>query len=196
MKRVTLVGISVTLVLGFGLWQQKHSGGAKAAPDDPVGVVVDRDATGLLVTVNAEAANVHFTYQEKGCDKEQPCYVINAGQGMAGISASAPACKVENGNDSTPTTISCLATGVGAVSFKLVKGGTWAAYEGGGGQHAGGPCAPAKVLVKTGEGSNSVDSWNGCHEIVYCDTGNSGFAGVEADSSDEISGKCNSTVRH
>lgn len=196
MKRLILIGISVTLVLGFGWWQQKLLGGSKAAPVDPIGVVVDRDATGLMVTVNAEAANIHFTYEEKGCDKEKPCYVINAGQGMTGISASAPACKVENGNDFTPTTISCLATDVGAVSFKLVKGGTWAAYEGGGGQHAGGPCAPAKVLVKTGSGANSVDSWNGCHEIVYCDTGNSGFAGVEADSSDEINGKCNSTVRH
>src|SRR5690349_3786780 len=109
MKRVAVVGISVTLVLGFGLWRQKHSGGAKAAPADPIGVVVDRDATGLVVTVNAEAANIHFTYLEKGCDKEQPCYVINAGQGMTGIPASAPACKVENGNDFTPTTISCLA---------------------------------------------------------------------------------------
>ena len=194
MKRLFFWGMLVTLGLSFGLGQ-KHLVRAKPATPDPIGVVVDRDATGLLVTVNAEAANIHFTYQEK-CDNEQPCYIISASQGMAGIPASAPACKIENGNDFTPTTISCPVTGVGAVSFKLVKGGTWAAYQGGGGQHSGGPCAPAKVLVKTGSGANSVDSWNACHEIVYCDTGNSGFAGVEADASDEINGKCNSLVRH
>ena len=195
MKRLILVGISVALVFGFGLRQLKHLT-VKAAPSDPIGIVVDRDATGLVVTVNAEAANIHFTYEEKGCDKEQPCYIINASQGMTGISASASACKVENGNDFTPTKISCLASGVGAVSFKLVKGGTWAAYEGGGGQHAGGPCAPAKVLVKTGSGANAIDAWNGCRETIYCDTGNSGFAGGDVDASDEVNGKCNSVIRH
>ena len=195
MKRLNLIGISLTLLLGFGLWQEKHLPGSKAAPVDPIGIVVDRDASGLVVTVNAEAANVHFTYNET-CDNGKPCYLIDAGLGMVGIPASAPACRVEDGNDFTPTRIYCPVTGVGAVSFKLVKGGTWAAYEGGGGQHAGGPCAPAKVLVKTGAGANSIDSWNGCHEIVYCDTGNNGFAGIDADASDEINGKCNSVIRH
>ncbi len=199
MKRLALVGISVALLLVFGLWPQKHLSESQAAPADPIGVVVDRDASGLIVTVNFEAANIHFTYRDKGesrCPNDQPCYVIDAGQGMTGIPASAPACKVENGNDFTPTFIFCPAAGVGAVSFKFVNGGTWAAYAGGGGQHAEGPCAPAKVLVKTGAGSNSVESWNGCHETVYCDTGKDGFAGVDADSSDEINGKCTSIIRH
>ena len=69
MKRLILVGISVALVFGFGLRQLKYLT-VKAAPSDPIGIVVDRDATGLVITVNAEAANIHFTYEEKGCDKE------------------------------------------------------------------------------------------------------------------------------
>src|ERR1044072_4972646 len=108
MKRLTFVGISAALALGFGSWKLKHLVGAKAAPADPTGIVVDRDATGLVVTVNAEAANIHFTYQEK-CDDDKTCYIINASQGMTGISASASACKVKNGDDSSPTVIACPA---------------------------------------------------------------------------------------
>ena len=77
-----------------------------------------------------------------------------------------------------------------------MKGGTWSAYRGGGGQHAGGPCSPAQVIVHSGSGANAINTWNGCHEIVYCDPVPGGFAGVEADATDDIHGNCGSVVKH
>ncbi len=168
----------------------------RSAPADPIGVVVSRNDTGLVVTVNATAANIFFTYQASGCGGHEPCFVVNASQGPVGISASAPACAVQQGNASTPTGIECPATGVRGVQFKLVNGGTWSAYSGGGGQHAGTSCSPARVSVITGSGANSVESWDGCNEVIFCDSGSRGFAGVDADAFDSIRGRCSSVVRH
>ncbi len=78
----------------------------------------------------------------------------------------------------------------------MTNGGTWSAYHGGGGQHTGTVCSPARVIVKTGAGSNAIDTWDGCHEVILCDSGKTGFAGVEADADDDIHGTCNSVVKH
>lgn len=167
----------------------------RSAPADPIGIVVDRNGDGLVVTVNAEAANVHFSY-DQSCANSKPCYSIEAGQGMVGIPGSAPSCTLQPGNGYTPTGIQCPADGIGSIQFKLVKGGTWSAYAGGGGQHAGGPCSPARVIVTTGAGANSVNSWDGCHEVVQCNTAAGALAMVEADGTDDITGKCTSIVKH
>lgn len=167
---------------------------ARTAPADPTGVVVER-ANGLIVTVNTVGANVHFTYSTS-CASNKPCYMIEVGQGAGGgVTASAASCTVQ-GNQYTPTVIQCPPSGIQSIQFKLVNGGTWSAYAGGGGQHAGGPCSPANVMVTTGSGSNSINTWDGCREVVYCDTGASGFAAVEADAIDTIRGHCNSIIKH
>jgi len=166
---------------------------ARSAQADPIGVVVDNTGDGIVVTVNTEAANIHFTYAEQ-CDGGKPCYQIEAGQGMVGISASARACKVNPGNGYTPTGIECP-VGAGSITFKLTNGGTWSAYEGGGGQHTG-PCSPARVIVTTGKGANSINTWNGCHEVVQCNTAAGALAMVEADANDDVTGKCTSVIKH
>jgi hypothetical protein len=167
---------------------------ARGAPADPIGVRVDNDADGIVVTVDAAGANVHFTYDEK-CEGGAPCYTITAGQGMIGIPASAAGCTVEQGGDSTPTAIRCP-VGAGSIQFKMANGGTWSAYQGGGGQHAGGPCAPARVIVTSGAGPNSIDTWDGCHEVVNCSAASGAFTGVEVDASDDVRGPCTSVVKH
>jgi hypothetical protein len=167
----------------------------RTAPADPIGIRVDNDANGLVVTVNTEAANVHFSYDEK-CDGGAPCYTITAGQGMVGIPASSSGCVVKQGNGSTPTAIQCPANGVGSVQFKLVNGGTWGAYAGGGGQHAGTVCSPARVIITSGKGANSIDTWDGCHEVVNCNATPGAFTGVEVDASDDVHGTCTSVVKH
>jgi hypothetical protein len=168
---------------------------SRSAPADTTGIRVDNDADGLIVTVNTEAANVHFTYVEK-CDSGQPCYTINASQGMVGIAATASACTVKQGNEMTPTAIQCPAASAGSVQFKMLHGGTWSAYQGGGGQHTGAPCSPARVIVTTGSGANSVDAWDGCHEVINCNAAAGGFSGVEVDASDDVHGTCSSVVKH
>jgi hypothetical protein len=182
--RLTLLALAAAFVLLAG-----------SAPADPIGVVVNHDADGLIVTVNTEAANVHFTYSEN-CANNQPCYTIDAGQGMVGIPASATSCVVKQGSDSTPTSIQCPASGVGSIQFKLVNGGTWSAYQGGGGQHAGTPCSPAHVIVTTGTGANAVNAWDGCNEVVHCNSVTGAFTAVEVDASDSVTGKCTSIVKH
>jgi hypothetical protein len=167
----------------------------RSAPANPNNATVDMNGDGILVNVNTDAANVHFTYAEH-CDDGKPCYIIALGQGMVAIPATASGgCVAKNGSDTTPTMVECP-IGAGAVVFKLVGGGTWSAYEGGGGLHSAGPCSPAKVTVNGGNGPNptSINSWNGCHEVVNC--GSSGTVLVEADATDDISGKCLSVVKH
>ena len=168
---------------------------ARSAQADPIGVVVDNNADGIIVTVNAEGANIHFGYSEH-CAGDKPCYSIDAGQGMVGIPASSTTCEVTNGHDTTPTSITCPANGIGSITFKLVNGGTWSAYQGGGGLHTGTPCSPARVIVITGKGSNSVNTWDGCHEVVQCNSVSGGLALVEADASDDVTGKCMSVIKH
>jgi hypothetical protein len=58
------------------------------------------------------------------------------------------------------------------------------------------PCSPARVIVNGGNGDNPtvIDSWNGCHEVGQC--GASGMVAVEVDSTDDISGKCLSIIKH
>jgi hypothetical protein len=56
---------------------------ARSAAADPIGVIVNRDADGLIVTVNTQAANVQFSYSEE-CAGDQPCYTIDASQGVHG----------------------------------------------------------------------------------------------------------------
>lgn len=166
-----------------------------SAPADPIGVVVDHNADGIVVTVNTEAANIHFSY-DQSCADSKPCYSIEAGQGMVGISASASSCTVKNGNAYTPTGIQCPPAGVGSIQLKFVNGGTWSAYAGGGGQHTGTSCSPARVIVTAGKGATSIESWDGCHEIVQCGSVTGAFVGVDADASDDITGKCASIVKH
>ncbi len=163
------------------------------------GVVVSKAGPDLLVTVNTEAANIVFTFTLNGCDNNVSCFQIGAGVGMVGIPVSAGAgCQAKMGNAYTPSGIECPASGIGTITFQFTKGGTWAAYAGGGGQHAGGPCSPASVTIKTGPdgGMVSVNSWNGCKETVICDSPTSMFTAVEADNADEIRGKCSAIVRH
>ncbi len=167
----------------------------RSAPAGPIGIVVDHDVNGIVVTVNTEAATIHFSY-DQSCADAKPCYTIDASQGMVGISASASSCAVRNGDGYTPTSIQCPPEGVGSIQFKLVNGGTWSAYAGGGGQHAGTTCSPARVIVTTGKGATSVESWDGCHEIVQCSSVKGAFAAVDADASDDITGKCASIVKH
>jgi hypothetical protein len=167
----------------------------RAAPAQTTGVRVDNTADGLVVTVATEAANIHFTYNQS-CDGGKPCYEIDASQGMVGLPASAGGCTVKMGNGSTPTAITCPDNSVGSIQFTMTNGGTWSAYNGGGGQHIGTICSPARVIVKTGKGANSIDTWDGCHEVVFCDSGSSGFAAVEADASDDIHGTCSAVVKH
>ncbi len=167
---------------------------ARSAPADPAGVVVGIVNDSLIVTVNTAAANVHFTYST-GCANNKPCYMIDVGQGASGVTASARSCTVA-GNQYTPTVIQCPPSGFQSIQFKLLNGGTWSAYAGGGGQHIGGPCSPASVTIVTGSGMNSVNTWDGCRETIYCDTGASGFAGVEVDAMDTVRGHCNSVVKH
>ncbi len=159
-------------------------------------VVISRNDSGYSVLVNALAANIHYTYEPASqCELKVACFIVNASIGMSGIDATAPGgCKVDRGNAQTPTAVTCPAGG--AVSFKMARGGTWSAYAGGGGQHTGTPCSPERVIVRTGSGANSIDTWDGCREAVFCDAAPSAFSGVEADGFDEIRGNCSSVVRH
>ncbi len=166
----------------------------RSAPADPIGIVVDNNTDGLMVTVNAEGANVHFGYSED-CGGGKPCYSIDAGQGMVGITGSAPSCEVKGGGPQL-TGIQCPTTGVGSITFKMMNGGSWSAYQGGGGEHAGTPCSPARVIVITGAGATSVNAWDGCHEVVQCNDVKGAFSGVEVDASDDVHGKCSSVVKH
>lgn len=50
MKKLTLIGITLSLVLGFGLWQQKHFVAAKATPMSQAPIVVDDFNTGAFST--------------------------------------------------------------------------------------------------------------------------------------------------
>ena len=167
---------------------------ARTASADPIAVVVDKDGSGLVVTVNVPGVNVHFSY-DQSCEDGKPCYSIEASQGMVGVAVSAPSCKVDDGTAYTPTGVQCPASAT-SIQFKLAAGGTWSAYAGGGGQHTGTTCSPARVIVTTGKGANSVNSWDGCTETIHCDLGPGDFAGVEVDASDEIDGKCSSVVKH
>lgn len=182
------LGVGLTTVIAIFLLL------ARSAPANPTTAAVDLNGDGIVVTVNADAANVQFTYSEH-CDNDKPCYTINLGQGMVAIPTTASGgCVAKQGSDSTPTAVQCP-VGSGSITFKLVGGGTWSAYEGGGGQHTG-PCSPARVIVNGGNGPNPtmINSWNGCHEVVHC--GTSGTVAVEADATDDISGKCLTIVKH
>ena len=162
---------------------------------NPSTAAVDLNGDGIVVTVNADGANVHFTYSES-CDGGKPCYTIELSQGMVGFPTTAGGgCVAKSGGDATPTAVQCP-VGSGSIAFKLAGGGTWSAYEGGGGLHSAGPCSPARVIVNGGNGPNPtmINSWNGCHEVVRC--GTSGTVAVEADASDDISGKCLTIVKH
>lgn len=166
----------------------------RSAPANPTTANVDLGGDGIIVTVNADGANVHFSYSEH-CAGDKPCYTIDLSQGMVAIPTTASGgCTVQQGSDSTPTGVQCP-VGSGSIQFKLVGGGTWSAYEGGGGVHTG-PCSPARVIVNGGNGPNPtmINSWNGCHEVVQC--GTSGMVAVEADATDDISGKCLTIVKH
>jgi hypothetical protein len=191
MRRLLLQAIRLgTLAAVFTLF---------AHPVFAQGVVVSQTGSDLLVTISAEAANIAFTFTLNGCDNNVPCFQIGAGTGMVGIPVSAGAgCKAKMGNAFTPSGIECPASGIGSITFQFMKGGTWAAYAGGGGQHAGGPCSPAPVTIKTGPdgGMVSVNSWNGCKETVICNSPASMFTAVEADNADEIRGTCSSVIRH
>lgn len=167
----------------------------RSVPANPIGVVVDHTSDGVVVTANTEAATIHFSY-DQSCADSKPCYTIDASQGMVGISASASSCTVKNGNGYTPTIIQCPPAGVGSIQFKFVKGGTWSAYSGGGGQHTGTSCSPARVIVTAGKGVTSIESWDGCHEIVQCGSLKGSLATVDADANDDITGKCASIVKH
>ncbi len=164
------------------------------------GVEVTKAGGGeLVVTISTEAANVHFNYNPSGCGSNVPCMEITAGQGMVGTPVSANGgCEAKVGNAYTPSAIVCPASGVSSVTFAFKNGGTWSAYAGGGGQHAGGPCSPVPVTVKTGPGGGaiSVNAWNGCPESVVCDSPPSVFSAVESDAADMIKGKCSSMLRH
>jgi hypothetical protein len=172
----------------------------QAMAEDGV-VVTQGSGNDLLVTVYTEAANVHFEYTPGGvcAGTNAPCYEIDASTGPVGIpvTASGP-CVAEPGSGYSPSVIKCKADGVTAITFQFKKGGTWAGYSGGGGQHARGPCSPAPVTIKTGPdgGAMSVNAWNGCTENVICDSPPSMFTGVEADASDVIRGHCASVIRH
>jgi hypothetical protein len=153
----------------------------------------------LQVTIEAEAANVHFTYDEKGCDADVPCLHIDAGQSTAGVPVSAGGpCVARAGSDDRISTIDCKAQGVTSITFLFKKGGGWASYQGNGGEHAGGPCSPVPVTVYTGPdgGVVSVAAWNGCADTIVCDSPAGMMTGVEADASDVIRGTCVSVIRH
>jgi hypothetical protein len=168
-----------------------------AAPALADGVDAALDSGGLLITVSTEAANVHFSYH-LSCADNAPCYEINAGVGPTGTPVTAGGgCKAQMGNELTPSVIQCPVAGINAITFVFKNGGTWAAYEGGGGQHAAGPCSPVPVTVETGPGPmTSVDSWDGCPETVICNGSGSAFTGAEVDAADTLRGTCSSVVRH
>ena len=168
---------------------------SRSAPADPIGVVVTNASEGIIVTVNTEAANIHFAYVQQ-CDSGKPCYEITAGQGMVGIPASAAACQVKMGTASTPTAIQCPDNSPGSIQFNMTNGGTWSAYYGGAGQHAGTNCSPARVIVKTGRGANSINTWDGCHEVVYCNSFSGAISAIESDASDDIHGNCTGVIKH
>jgi hypothetical protein len=170
-----------------------------AARADDEGVSVQSGQGGLLVAIGSEAANVHFDYALHGCKQNIPCLVVWAGIGLAGVPMSAGGgCHVSRNSDSTPGAIECPAAGVGAITFRFKKGGSWSAYQGGGGQHAGGVCSPAAVTVETGPDGSAVqvNAWNGCPEAIVCNSPPSVFTAVEADASDEIRGTCKSVILH
>jgi hypothetical protein len=50
--------------------------------------------------------------------------------------------------------------------------------------------------VTTGKGANSINAWDGCHEVINCNATAGGICGVEVDATDDVSGKCSSVVKH
>ncbi|HTU80792.1 MAG TPA: hypothetical protein VMF61_01605 [Candidatus Acidoferrales bacterium] len=162
------------------------------------GLVVSEGDTGYHVVSSVKGANVHFDALPKsGCEIKRDCYVFAASTGLVGIPIEAPPkCHVDQGNSLTPSVAQCPE--VGGVVFHMNGGGTWSAYDGGGGEHVDGPCASGHVTVYTGGArtGTSVDSWDGCHETVVCVKAKASFAGVEADAFDVVDGKCGSIVRH
>lgn len=189
------LGFSRSSVLCAVLAMAALTAPGAAAPGQ--GVVVGESGDGLTVTVMEDAANVHFTYAEQGCPNQKPCLMITAGAGMQGIPAtSSAACTAQVGNAYTPSAIQCPAQGIASISFIFRNGGTFSAYAGGGGQHAGGPCSPVALMVKTGGPVTSVNLWNGCHDTVYCDSAPSEFSAAEVDATDVVRGKCTSVIKH
>ena len=169
-----------------------------ASPALADGVDVTESAGGLVVTISTEAANIHFDYVPAGCNASVPCLVINAGVGMNGTPVSASgSCIAQQGGETAPSAIMCPASAASSITFVFKKGGTWSAYEGGGGQHTG-PCSPVPVTVQTGPDGPAVvvTSWDGCPETVICDSPATVLAAVEADAADTIRGTCSSIVRH
>jgi len=169
-----------------------------ASPVLADGVDVTESAGGLVVTISTEADNIHFDFVPEGCDDgHTPCLTIGSFVGTGGIPVSASgSCTAQQGGDMAASGIECPAT-TSSITFIFKKGGTWSAYEGGGGQHTG-PCSPVPVTVQTGPGGPAVvvTSWDGCPETVICDSPKTVFAAVEADAADTIRGTCSSIVRH
>lgn len=162
------------------------------------GVDVSRGSdNGLLVTVNTDA-NVRFTFNPVGCGLAHvPCYEITAGNGTVGVPVQAGGnCGAQT--DPEQSAIQCPAEGVSAITFVFKAGGTWSAYTGGGGEHAGGPCSPAPVTVQTGSGGDtvSVSAWDGCPETVICNSPASELTTAEVDAADTLRGTCSSVIRH
>jgi hypothetical protein len=169
-----------------------------ASPVLADGVDVTESASGLVVTISTEAANIHFDFVPEGCDGHTPCLLIGAGVGTGGTPVSASGnCTARQGGDMAPSGIECPAAAASSITFVFKKGGTWSAYEGGGGQHTG-PCSPVPVTVQTGPDGLAVvvTSWDGCPETVICDSPKTMFTAVEADAADTIRGTCSSIVRH
>ncbi|HXQ45644.1 MAG TPA: hypothetical protein VN806_03460 [Caulobacteraceae bacterium] len=192
MRRQAFTGIVLATIGALAL-----AAGPALAAD---GVDVSRGSdNGLVVTVYTEAANVHFSFNPVGCGSNIPCYEITAGTGMVGTPVTAGGgCNAQNGNGYTPSAVVCPAEGVSSITFVFKAGGTWSSYAGSGGEHASGPRSPAPVTVQTGSGGGamSVNSWNGCHETVICNSSAAEFTAAEVDAADTLRGTCSSVIKH
>jgi hypothetical protein len=191
MQRQSLAGTFLAVFAALAL------AAGPALADD--GVDVSRGAdNGLLVTVKADGAQVHFSFNPSGCGSNIPCYEITAGMGMVGTPVTAPGGCNAQSNGMGPSSVQCPAQGVTSITFAFKASGNWSSYAGSGGEHASGPCSPAPVTVETGSGSGglAINAWNGCPDTVVCDSPASKVTGVEVDAADTVRGTCTSVIKH
>jgi len=159
------------------------------------GVSVETSPAGITVLIDSDQVTVHFDYLEQGCVQlTVPCYTIDAGNGLANVPlAGGGPCQVAGQK------LECAAPGISAINFEFKQSGIWAGYNGGAGEHAAGPCAPASVRIETGAatpGVVEVSAWNGCAETVTCDSPKGTMTQVQVDASDAVLGKCSFVDKH
>ncbi len=158
-------------------------------------LIVTKGSGGLVATLTANKTDTTalYDYASQGCgtNKQDPCYVVQAGAGLGQIRpiASAPDCNVVY-----DTEAQCSAKRYSSITIVVddnSDGDGAVTLEGGTGPHHPSTCAPDPVFVKLKGQSSSTDAWDGCHRQTITCSESSQI--VEANSFDDVRGPCSVT---